>query len=310
MNKLLNKSLRILFEFSLFAFGSFLLRTSILYLMADITAYFYSIIYNLSSILIGFMFLAYLMFYLYDVYVKKVNDSQTIITHSVFCFINLVNLIFYFIALDKLVTNFQHGVDTYGQVIVIPLMSVIYLAVSTFYFINATARSNKEIYKSSEMKLLPSIGVVKTIAISISLGWSMYSYYSFFNLLGTSRNINQNPTAYLVLLLNMLIGSIISLYLIFEEKFKEKGMFHWISLGVIISDLLIHIIIMLVYPDFMIQVGKPIAPLDFAGNFKAVNLVLIVIDSLYTVYILIKQLFWTTFINNKNTIQSQKSSAN
>ena len=227
--------------------------------------------------------------YFYDRYIKNINNISRIIFSSLMSILSIANLVLIFNNINIYISNNKlGGYDTLLGLIKFPYDSIICLIVVLIFQIIHLVNIIKPIEKFNELKVLfneensVKLNIIEYVLICIYAILVFVFIGSFINGLKALSNILYD-VKYIYLLLWVLIPLINLIYLVFKFENKDiskknKVILLTSNIGINILFGLLLLVFELIYPSFIVQIGKPIFTIAFSVSLPIEMLVLLILQ--------------------------------
>ena len=227
--------------------------------------------------------------YFYDRYINNINKISRIIFSSLMSILSIINLVLIFNNINIYISNNKlGGYDTLLGLIKFPYDSIICLIVVLIFQIIHLVNIIKPIDKFNELKVLfneensVKLNIIEYVLICIYAILVFVFIGSFINGLKALSNILYD-VKYIYLLLWVLIPLINLIYLVFKFENKDfskknKVILLTSNIGINILFGLLLLVFELIYPSFIVQIGKPIFTIAFSVSLPIEMLVLLILQ--------------------------------
>lgn len=227
--------------------------------------------------------------YFYDRYINNINKIYRIIFSSLMSILSIINLVLIFNNINIYISNNKlGGYDTLLGLIKFPYDSIICLIVVLIFQIIHLVNIIKPIDKFNELKVLfneensVKLNIIEYVLICIYAILVFVFIGSFINGLKALSNILYD-VKYIYLLLWVLIPLINLIYLVFKFENKDiskknKVILLTSNIGINILFGLLLLVFELIYPSFIVQIGKPIFTIAFSVSLPIEMLVLLILQ--------------------------------
>ena len=227
--------------------------------------------------------------YFYDRYINNINKISRIIFSSLMSILSIINLVLIFNNINIYISNNKlGGYDTLLGLIKFPYDSIICLIVVLIFQIIHLVNIIKPIDKFNELKVLfneensVKLNIVEYVLICVYAILVFVFIESFINGLKALSNILYD-VKYIYLLLWVLIPLINLIYLVFKFENKDiskknKVILLTSNIGINILFGLLLLVFELIYPSFIVQIGKPIFTIAFSVSLPIEMLVLLILQ--------------------------------
>lgn len=227
--------------------------------------------------------------YFYDRYINNINKISRIIFSSLMSILSIINLVLIFNNINIYISNNKlGGYDTLLGLIKFPYDSIICLIVVLIFLIIHLVNIIKPIDKFNELKVLfneensVKLNIIEYVLICIYAILVFVFIGSFINGLKALSNILYD-VKYIYLLLWVLIPLINLIYLVFKFENKDiskknKVILLTSNIGINILFGLLLLVFELIYPSFIVQIGKPIFTIAFSVSLPIEMLVLLILQ--------------------------------
>lgn len=272
MSKAKNKLLIYIITALLFICSAYFLRTSFYYLAASVTNSLQDISFFLPIVLIGFIFVFYVILFLKHYYIANISRKRLIIYSSILLLLTALSSIFFFISFGDYLSNFVNGVDEYKIIIFYTLALIILLILGVFSLIISL---KKYAIIKNDTYLFSSFSKCKTALIIVFMILSLYMLYCIYLSFIVYENASRSLSGFILLVLYFCLIIYDFIFIFLDEKYKNKLM-RIITFSFNLFLIIYFIILETQQPNFMVLVSKPYAPIDFAMSFPVLSYIFFV----------------------------------
>lgn len=223
----------------------------------------------------GILYFINLYFYLKHYFIKEQSKTKTLVHSSISLFLSVVFFVLYFISIGILFSNLKYN----GDLIVIfaPLMVLALMALNVLNLVKRDLVLRD--VELRELENMPKSRYIVAIIVSIFAFYMLGCIYvSFLSI----QNLAIDFIGYLVLILFFCIYLFNEVYLFTKDMFIPKVKLYNLTLNAVM--IVLFVVHELIYNNFIVKVGKPFAPLDFAASIPALPVILILTSLGFIIY--------------------------
>ena len=242
----------------------------------SITEHYLSVIPFFIS---GIIYLLNYFFYLGHYYIKERSKKHTLVVSIITFVLSLLFYVIYFMRIGRYFANLKYDANANVFFSFIMVSGVATLDILALYKREMVL---KEV-ETRELEGLPKSRYILSIVFSIFAYYALGCFYVSFIAI---RNYGVNFFGYLVLVLFFLTLVFDEVYLLGKDKLPK--IMPQINLCVNAFMVLLFFLTELLSPDFIVEVGKPFAPVDFAVSMPILPLILLISATSFTIYGIVK----------------------
>lgn len=250
----------LIFILSIFLFGligSFYFRNAFLYLAAMITGNFQNVTYCLSVTFSGITVIILLLSWFKDCFVAEIKGNERLRFSITLIAMSAISLVLYVLSITIHFDNLAFLGDQYLMSIMMPLGVLGSLFIGIYSLITFK--------KERTPKDRPLLGMSKTSYVLL-IFLALYAFYGvacFGITLEVLDNITIYAFGFIVLLYIFFLMAYNFIYINLEQKYKSN-LLRYITIGANALGIILFVVAELIEFPFMVLIGKPYAPIDFA----------------------------------------------
>ncbi len=232
-------------------------------------------LYVLPFFISGLIYLINYFFYLSHYYIKERSKINTLVISIITFVLSLAFYVIYFIKVGRYFVNLKYDANanvffSFIMVTGVVILDILALKRRELVLKNVDERELENISKSRFI-----LGTIFSIFAYYALGCFYVSFISI-------RNYGVSFFGYLVLVLFFLTLVFDEVYLLSKDRLPK--VMPLVNLCVNLGMILLFVLTEVILPDFIVEVGKPFAPVDFAVSMPILPLILLLSSLIFSVY--------------------------